>query len=247
MDIFDTDTWKDFNLTDSLSLFIKDQFNISLSEDFIHQAVCDAGKFFGLPDPYQINESKEGSAFVVLYKPDTPCDDIVGYNPSWFKDYHIYDEDSFKIVMTHEAAHRFFQNHFYNFINPWEEELACDYLAAVRSYLEGINNETFMETIETWSQDSTHPYGKWRNDIMTYGLQVAETLSTAGNMDIYTCLNHFTNYLNVNRIVIQNEYFKENDVFQHNYYTNSGRITVDDLSENNDDIKYNNEIGKNSF
>lgn len=87
--------------------------------------------------------------------------------------------DAFKMILTHELAHRFFKNQkFYGWNGgAWECELACDFFVGVRSQLEFISSVGMRWALKNSPGSPYHPIGYLRMQIIEFGKKVAYTLS----------------------------------------------------------------------
>lgn len=147
-----------------------------LPDDLMHQSVIDAGRFFEIPDPSIIAPTwaipalqNSGTCMLSLVK-DSFFDDIVAFDKEQLLSMGITTQQGVDLVMTHEIAHRLFQNSTFSGVlsGAWEEELACDYMAGVRAGFEDIDITEFSNAM-SGSGSPSHPSGNLRADFVQEG------------------------------------------------------------------------------
>ena len=152
-------------------------FNLSVKD--IVDAIRSACAFFELNYPKKVIDIsllQEGGTRVYPLDPSTDEDDILYYNLSELKALRIKNKESFSLIMTHECAHRYFQNgwKFQGRNNgQWEQELACDYFMGARAAIEGMNPQQVIDALGSTHGADTHPDGDIREDAIKSGYNLA--------------------------------------------------------------------------
>ena len=176
-----------------------------INNEMIAEAVQNSSDFFGIPNPADtIHDSSYGPAAASGgFDKSSYSDDVVAHDK-----YQMYlkgfeSKDSVELVMTHEAAHRVFQNDYFNETQIWEEELACDYMAGVRAGMQGIPLENMENAMSDWQPSISHPPGDLRVNILNYGKEIGEQMIENGeNPTFETSIEHLNEYLLNNSEII---------------------------------------------
>lgn len=147
----------------------------SFSHDDIVTSVHGASDFFGLPDPMKIIEHADTPAAAVPGHAESAFDDLIMVNSSMLNDLQVTGSNELDMVMTHEAAHRFFQQGTFHDLPlaSHNEELACDFMAGLRAGQEGWNVNTMQNVFSTWEIGPEHPAGNLRADILGFASNLA--------------------------------------------------------------------------
>lgn len=145
----------------------------TLPSDMVAQSALEAGRFFGLPDPNAITPADQ--TCMMNWMKDSFFDDVIGFNQQQLIDMGITTKEAVDLVMSHEAAHRIFQNYDFSGVNDgaWEHELAADFMAGVRAGIDGINTDQFTDSLNGPGA-STHPSGNLRADFIDSGKEFVE-------------------------------------------------------------------------
>lgn len=163
--------------------------SFALPDQMVANSIHQASDFFGIPDPASsFDSSVEGmGTSVTNYYPNTYEDDLLRFNRNELMSMGITEKDSFDLVMTHETAHRVFQNTTFDGINQgsWEEELACDYFAGLRAGMNDIDISDFRDSLANTGGSDTHPAGSLRADFIEHGKEVAEQMRSQGYMPTF--------------------------------------------------------------
>lgn len=170
-----------FGLSDirkfSKDLLYRSQYGIT--EDECVKGIQTACDFFGIPMPNVIKDltnNPGGATFVEPHSPDCLTDDVLCYDLRQLKRLGVNNYIGFTAVITHECAHRFFQNRLLPGpdFGQREGELVADYFMGVRASLEGMDITTVVNELARQSTGSgTHPTGRLRWEYATYGKQEA--------------------------------------------------------------------------
>lgn len=174
--------------------------DFALPEQMVENSIHQASDFFGIPDPaLSFDSSAEGmGTSVTNYYPDTYQDDLLRFNRNELMSMGITEKDSFDLVMTHETAHRVFQNTQFEGINQgsWEEELACDYFAGVRAGMNDMDISDFRDSLANTGGSDTHPAGDLRADFIEFGKEMAEQMRSMGQTPTFEdSMNALRDYL----------------------------------------------------
>lgn len=158
-------------------LLSSDQAISPFSESDITASVHSASDYFGMPTPMTIMETPaNGPAAVAPGDIHSTFDDVVTYDRPSMAACHIATPEELDMVMTHETAHRAFQEGvFHDFpLASHQEELACDFMAGLRAGQEGWDIDGMQDVFRMWGTDSEHPGGNLRADILEYASQIGE-------------------------------------------------------------------------
>jgi len=141
------------------------------TESMVHDSIVGASHYFGLPIPMIFGA---GDTTGVMSMDNTsPFDDVLMYNFSELHDLGINDKASLDLVMSHESIHRVLSATKHDY-GVWENELACDFLTAMRAGREGINIDIFKDAIESTLGGSTHPSGNLRADFIQKAYELGQ-------------------------------------------------------------------------
>lgn len=134
-------------------------------------------RFFGIATPVLIEDMtyNQGETCVINGNPETTEDDILIYNLKQLREMGVTDKISFMLVMTHECAHRAFQNDWFPGpdLGQWEKELCSDFFMGVKAGLEGWNITNVLNALSRTPGCGTHPKGSLRRDYMLKGESAA--------------------------------------------------------------------------
>ena len=138
--------------------------NIYMPDEMVLAAITRACDFFGMSDsaPVIYGES------VGVYNGNTSTldDDVFCFNRMQLMSMGVCGEDSLTLVYTHECAHRALQQMSYT-IDPWHEELACDFFAGVNAGMNNMDITNFQNAL-----GATAGYG-WNGMLLPLALAVA--------------------------------------------------------------------------
>lgn len=151
-----------------------------LPADMVAQSALEAQHFFGLPDPTAIIPADQ--TCMMSWMKDSFFDDVIGFNQQQLIDMGITTKEAVDLVMSHEAAHRIFQDYDFSGVKhgAWEHELAADFMAGVRAGIDGINTELFADSLNGPGA-STHPSGNLRGDFIDSGKEFVENYRAEHN------------------------------------------------------------------
>lgn len=170
-----------FPVLENFHHFVERLNTYGLTEFDCVNGIKAACNFFEMPMPAQIIDFTDvpfGGTMFVNRNSDSFADDIIGYDLEELKRLGIYGKDAFTLVITHECTHRLLQNTRMPGLNGgrWEEELCCDFFMGVRTGLDHISRDSFELVRNGFALcDGTrsHPVGTLRQEILSYGLFVA--------------------------------------------------------------------------
>lgn len=151
--------------------------NVLLPDAMVASAVHRACDFFGMPTPASVLD--DNGVCVYNGDPTTIFDDVMGFSRLQMIKMGIQGEDSLTLVYTHECAHRALQNISYT-IDPWHEELACDFFAGVNAAMNNMDASNFQNALGSLPGGDTHPNGQLRAEFIEYGQQVVEYMQERG-------------------------------------------------------------------
>lgn len=154
-------------------------FNLDMAQ--ITDAIQSACAFFGLSYPNMVlnlTRRPKGGTMVYNLDPETDADDILCYDLNQLMALGITNKDSFSLIMTHECAHRYFQNYSFPGLNngQWERELACDFCMGARAALEHMSVEKVVRGLGGTHGADTHPDGDLRVEAITGGYNFMQYL-----------------------------------------------------------------------
>ena len=166
-----------FHYLENFHKNIERRFKYGISFFDCENAIYEVCQFFEIDPPAFISdltEHPQGQTMFVDSNKYSYADDIICYSMEELKSLGIKTKDAFSLVMTHECAHRLLQNTHLPGLNDgsWEEELCCDFFMGVRAGLGDIDPKAMQAVREGLSQSegsTTHPTGKLRYDIISYG------------------------------------------------------------------------------
>lgn len=152
----------------------KIRYNLTVEE--CKQAISETCQFFGIPLPVFIqdltNRPDEGTCFKNR-DANSLYDDVLGFDLEQLRGLGVTDYVSFSAVMTHECAHRVFQNRLLPgpAFGQWEHELVADYFMGVRAALQNMNIGSIIEALSKTRGSGSHPTGTLRREYIIYGKQ----------------------------------------------------------------------------
>lgn len=163
-----------------------------ISKDEILKLIHESCLFFNqsdLPTVHEVNNSKI-KAQMLSHTNEDLTKDTLYYNLDELLRIGITTIDAFKMILTHELAHRFFKNtKFYGWNQgAWECELACDFFVGVRSQVELISATGMKWALKDSPGSPHHPPGYLRLQIIEFGKEIARKLSASKRtvtFDIY--------------------------------------------------------------
>lgn len=145
-----------------------------LTEDECAAAIQTTCDFFGIPVPVLIKDltnDKSGQTLIRPKNPNTYYDDVLEYNLKELKTLGVSDYIGFSAIITHECAHRVFQNR--TLPGPdsgrWEHELLADFFMGVRAGLQQMDITPIRSALACTSGSGTHPLGRFRDEYIGYG------------------------------------------------------------------------------
>ena len=164
---------------------LKERFGSDMSIWEIQQGIKSACDFFGISYPKMVqdlSDMKCGSTMFCNVDRQSFSDDILCYDLEQLKRLNVRTPDAFTLVMTHECAHRVFQD--CNFDGPnngqWDEEMVADYFMGVRSGMQGIDIRDVIRGFQNSSGSMSHPSGALRVKVMWFGKTHVEELLRRG-------------------------------------------------------------------
>lgn len=153
---------------------LRSKWTYGLTEQECVEGIENVCSFFGIPVPVLIQNVTEHPDFgtcVMNRDRDTLEDDILCFDLKQLKSMGVSDQMGFMAVITHECAHRVFQNHWFPGpdMGQWESELVADYFMGVKIGLEGWNVESVINALDALRGSGSHPIGKLRGEYVRYG------------------------------------------------------------------------------
>lgn len=159
------------------------RFNLSILE--IQKGVKSACDFFGISYPMMVQDLTNlecGSTMFCNADEQSFSDDILCYDLYQLQRLNVRTYEAFTLVMTHECAHRVFQD--YEFTKPnfgqWEHEMVSDYFMGVRSGMQQMDISDVVLGFKDKPGSMTHPTGSLRVKVMMYGKNRADELVRKG-------------------------------------------------------------------
>lgn len=194
------------------------QYDIyNLTQYDIIDAIRSACDFFRIPMPCIIrNQTGEcnGSTCFVDSDSNSFLDDEIRLNMNQLIGVHVNTKQALSLVMTHECAHRVFQNTtFYGLNNgAWENELCADFFMGVRAGMCNMGDiNKIAAGLYCTEASSTHPEGALRAIFVRHGKYAWLDLAKAGiPLTIQNLFDKFNLFLNNERHLIrqyQNVFF----------------------------------------
>jgi hypothetical protein len=178
------------SLLHEVDVAMQDVRDFTLPNDMVENAVNGASDFFLMIHPAIVDSEATG---VWTSNPTTYIDDVVGFSRQQMIEMGVYGQDALDLVMTHECGHRALQAIQ---MDPWTEELACDYLAGIRAGLQHKDVEAFENSLANTQASPTHPVGSLRVDFIEYGKHVAEQMQASGIEPTFNnCMEAFNRHL----------------------------------------------------
>lgn len=146
-----------------------------ITENECKQAVLEVCDFFGIPEPLLIKDITDHPELGTCIMPrDTERldDDLLLFDLKELKQLGVEDIIGFKAVMTHECAHRVFQNQWFPGpdMGQWEGELIADYFMGIHAGLKAWDISTLINALASTGGSGSHPSGKFRKEYVQYGL-----------------------------------------------------------------------------
>lgn len=207
--------------------FDKEDFSIEEIEGFVH----DTAMYFDVPLPQVYDEcetlakeiSRSGSDYEVYY------------NENLLRRAGINNKDAFKLMLTHEVCHHVFRNVAFGMLSndSWTHELVCDYMAAVRSVMDGFATGKYLYTISNANGDQSHPPGWLRKQAFLHARQSVEFLiSEQRKFNVHYLMSSFREFVKKNKDVLDDEC---NIILQHSEApkTEAKDIRINDLPDSN--------------
>lgn len=165
--------------------------DVTLPHEMVHRAIERACGFFGIPVVPTIKSSFVGES---NFDVKTLNDDVFLFNRRQLMDMGIKGEDSLTLVYAHECAHRILQ--LFPKCDPWIEELACDFFAAVLAGIEGIDTTQFKESLCHGEGTDIHPTGVLRGEFVDFAKFFVEKIKKNGIACTFTlCLDTFNKHV----------------------------------------------------
>lgn len=151
-----------------------DKCKFGLTEEECEKEILATCDFFGIPAPWLIqNMTNDNSRQTLIHPMDQKSlyDDILLYNLNELKGLGVSDRMSFSAVITHECAHRVFQNTLFpgSDSGQWEQELIADYFMGVRAGLQDMDITPVKNALAITPGSGTHPLGRLRDEYIGYG------------------------------------------------------------------------------
>lgn len=154
---------------------LKNKIQYGLTEQECIDGIHEICEFFGIPVPQLIqNVTNEPGGTTCVINRDTTSleDDILCFNLNELRSMGVTDKISFMAVMTHECAHRVFQNHWFPGpdMGQWESEMVADYFMGVKIGLSGWNVDAVRDALAHERGSGTHPAGDIRSEYVRLGI-----------------------------------------------------------------------------
>lgn len=182
----------------------------TISKDEILKLVYETCIFFNQSELPVIQEVSSSNVIAQMLSVtnDDVVQDTLYYNIEELLHIGITTIDAFRMILTHELAHRFFKNQkFYGWNGgAWECELACDFFVGVRSQVEFISSAGMRWALKNSPGSPYHPIGYLRLQIIEFGKKIAYTLSqnfSPISFDLY--LKAYNFFIEKNAEVISKE------------------------------------------
>ncbi len=157
-------------------------FNLSTQE--ITSAIQSACAFFGMPYPQFVLDltNEGGQTMFCNYDKTSYQDDVICYNLRQLHSLGATNQVALSLIMTHECAHRYFQQSTFHGANngAWEEELTCDYFMGVRAAIQNLDIRSVALGLARTGGAKSHPDGDLRYNAILYGMQTVEKYQTTG-------------------------------------------------------------------
>lgn len=172
-----------------------------LSKEDIIDAIRSACDFFEIPMPraiFDLTHRPGGQTMFINRNSKDYYDDEICFNMDQLAELKVRTKDAFSLVMTHECAHRVFQNTVFQGRNngAWESELCADFFMGVRAYLCGMNAGMVSVGLILSGGSTTHPEGAIRSMFVSNGKTAAWELTQAGYpLTIKNLFAKFNEYL----------------------------------------------------
>jgi len=165
--------------------------DVILPQEMVHRSIERACDFFGIPIVPTIKASFVGEGNFDIR---TLTDDVFLFNRKQLMNMGIKGEDSLTLVYAHECAHRILQ--LFPKCDPWIEELACDFFAAVLAGIEGIDATQFKEALCYDEGTDIHPAGFLRGEFIEFARSFAENIKNNGIACTFAlCLDAFNKHV----------------------------------------------------
>lgn len=152
-----------------------------ISKDEILSLIHETCLFFNQSDSLKVQEVNNSNinAQMLSHFSEEDGQDTLFYNLEELLRIGITTIDAFKMILTHELAHRFFKSKkFYGWNQgAWENELACDFFVGVRSQTELISSTGMRWALKDSTGTAHHPPGYLRLQIIAFGKDTAHKLS----------------------------------------------------------------------
>lgn len=157
---------------------LKHKMNYGLTEQECVEGIEEICSFFGIPSPVliqDVTDKPDGCTCIYPMNPETLNDDILCYNLRELRSLGVSDKMSFMAVMTHECAHRVFQNQWFPGpdMGQWEKEMVADYFMGIKIGLDGWDVEPVIKALSSVHGSGTHPVGALRGQFIRYGVTEA--------------------------------------------------------------------------
>ena len=176
-----------------------------ITPEEVDKFVYDTAMFFDMPLP-QVYDTCDTLAKEISR---SGSDYDIFYNEKLLRDAGINNKDAFKLMLTHEVCHHTFRNVIFGLLNNehWTKELVCDYMAGVRSLMDGFTTGKYKYTISTTKSSMSHPPGWCRKPAFLQGRQTIESLLGNGEyLRIRDVIDDFKDFIIRNKEVIENEW-----------------------------------------
>lgn len=154
---------------------LKNKIQYGLTDQECIEGIEEICSFFGIPVPVliqNVTNDPDGCTCVINRDRSTLHDDILHYNLKELKSLGVSEKLGFMAVMTHECAHRVFQD--YSFPGPdngqWEKEMVADYFMGIKIGLSGWDVAPVINALAKAHGAGSHPVGKVREEYIRYGM-----------------------------------------------------------------------------
>ena len=215
-DFFNSPLYQNFNRV-SMDDFMRlcQRFSkLGLTPDDIRDGIQSACDFFNIPFPRMVEDltnQPNGQTMFVNWDRGSYDDDVLCYNIQQLKDMNVDTKEAFSLVMTHECAHRVFQNTYFPGPNNgcWEQELACDFFMGVRAGLWNMDTSNVVMGLVRTTGSTTHPSGFLRGMVINFGKYRVEQMKQMDvSLTIQNLMSEYNGFMNANIQTIREEQHK---------------------------------------
>jgi len=174
----------------------------NMTKEDILDAIQSACDFFQIPMPAVIrNQTGDIDSITGFFDCNRSSyfDDEIRFNMDQLVKMNVETKQAFSLVMTHECAHRVFQNTFFPGLNggAWEKELCADFFMGVRAGIWKMDDISMISVgLCCVPASPTHPEGTIRALFVRYGKYCTLEMREAEvPLTIQNLYNKFSEYL----------------------------------------------------